>query len=450
MTLSNTWRHTLLVLVLASTALLPISSFAEPEKGQLLDRIVATVNDDIILKSELDRQVAETEKDLAARNVHIADLDQLKRKVLDKMIMDKLQMQRIKSRGIQVQDEEVLAQVEDIAKRNNLTVLELRDRLNLSEPDGFQHFRERIRQQMLFQKLRQVEVLDQTQVTEDEINNYLQRQSLIQNNYEYHIGHIMVNLPDSATPAQRDDAKKKAETILKKLEDGEDFSQVAVRYSEGTKALNGGDLGWLTTDQIPTFFTSIVESLKVGQLSGIIRSPIGYHIIKLLGKRDKGSKLVEQYHLYRFILLSDNAQKQAAPPKALVELANNIKSLEDFKKLNKQYSDIPASVNAHGNLGWQTIQQMPLQYAKAIAGVKPKHAAIPFATEQGWIILYLDDKRQQDLNAANKRKQAMETLRLKKANEAYEIWLRRLKDDAIIDINLGKQNDLDNEKADIN
>ena len=114
--------------------------------------------------------------------------------------MDKLQMQRIKSRGIQVQDEEVLAQVEDIAKRNNLTVLELRDRLNLSEPDGFQHFRERIRQQMLFQKLRQVEVLDQTQVTEDEINNYLQRQSLIQNNYEYHIGHIMVNLPDSATP----------------------------------------------------------------------------------------------------------------------------------------------------------------------------------------------------------------------------------------------------------
>ncbi|WP_024850671.1 peptidylprolyl isomerase [Hydrogenovibrio kuenenii] len=446
MTLSKFWQRNLILF--AFITLLPSVLLAAPEKGQLLDRIVATVNDDIILKSELDRQVATTEKDLTARNVQITDIEQLKRKVLDKMIMEKLQLQRIKAHGIQVQDEEVLGQIQQIAKRNNLTVLELRDRLNLSEPDGFKHFRQRIRQQMLFQKLRQVEVLDQTQVTEDEINSYLQRQSLIQNNFEYHVGHIMVNLPDSATPEQRDKAKQKAEAILERLQDGEDFSQVAVRYSEGSKALNGGDLGWLTTDQIPTFFTNTVESLKVGQLSNIIHSPVGYHIIKLLGKRDKGSKLVEQYHLYRFILLSDNAKKQSNPPKALIELAKNIKSLEDFKKLNKKYSDIPASVNAHGNLGWQTTQQMPLEYAKAISDVPPKHAAIPFATEKGWVILFVDGKRLQDMNAAGKRKQAEETLRLKKANEAYEIWLRRLKDDAVININLGKQNDLDSEKMD--
>lgn len=437
MTLTTPWIRRFFICIIF---LIPTSLYAAPEKGKLLDRIVAIVNNDIILKSELDAEVTKTEQELAARHVQVDDISKLKRKVLDKIIMEKLQLQRIKQRGIQVQDEEVLGQIGDIAKKNHLTVLELRDRLNLSEPDGFKHFRDRVRQQMLFQKLRQVEVLDQTQVTEEEVNNYLQRQNLIQNNYEYHLQHIMVNLPESATPAQRDEAKQKAENILKKLQDGQDFSQIAVRYSEGTKALNGGDLGWLTTDQIPTFFTNIVESLKVGQISNLIRSPVGYHIIKLLGKRDKGSKLVTQYHLYRFILLSSNAKKQPKPPKALIELAKSIDSLEDFKALNKKYSDIPASVNAHGNLGWQTIQQMPLQYAKALADVKPKQTAMPFATDKGWVILYLDAKRQQDMNAANKRNQARQTLRLKKANEAYQIWLRRLKDDAVIDIQLGKSN----------
>ncbi|MDX1796201.1 MAG: peptidylprolyl isomerase [Hydrogenovibrio sp.] len=420
--------------------LMPVTANAE-EQGKLLDRIVAIVNDEIILKSELDRQTLQAVKELRARHVTLPDEDQLQRKVLDKMIMEKLQMQKIKARGLQIQDEELLTQIQQIAKRNNLTVLELRDRLNLSEPDGFKHFRENIRRQMLFQKLRQVEVLAKTQVTEDEVTNYLQRQKLVQNNSEYHLGHIMVGLPESATPAQRDEAKQKAQTILDKLREGEDFSQMAVRYSEGSKALNGGDLGWLTPDQIPTFFAQTIDNLKVGQISNLIRSPVGYHIIKLLGKRDKNSELVKQYHLYRFILLSEGAKKQATPPKALVQLAQQIKSLADFKRLNEKYSDIPASVNAHGNLGWQTIQQMPLSYAQALADVKPGQAAKPFATDQGWVMLYLDGVREQDLNAANKRKQAMEALRMKKANESYEIWLRRLKDDAIIDIRLKQPSD---------
>lgn len=410
-------------------------------QGQLLDRIAAIVNDDVILYSELQSRVAEAKQELRARNVHIADDTALERKVLDRLIMEKIQLKRIKERGITIPDEELLARIQDIAAQNHLTLLALRDRLDQGDPRGYEKFRERIREQMMFQKLQQVEILSQTQVTEDEIDNYLQRQSLAENNIEYHLGHIMINLPESATPAMRDQAQKKAETILQKLKDGEDFSQIAVRYSQGSKALQGGDLGWLSWDQIPTFFTQTVRGLEPGQLSGLIRSPVGYHIIKLLGKRNKDSQLIEQYHLYRFILLSENAKQQLEPPTALVQLSEKINSLEKFKKLNEQYSDIPASVNANGNLGWQTLKDMPLAYANAIHDLSPGQTAKPIATEKGWVLLYLDGKRKADAKSADRRQKAMEALRLKKANETYEIWLRRLRDEAIIDIRLPELKD---------
>lgn len=423
---------TLLFLV----AFFPITVFSNSEEGRLLDRIVAIVNDEVILFSELNTRVLQAQRELQSRNVNIADTTELQRKVLDKMIMEKIQLKRIKDRGIKISDEELLSQIQDIAMENNLTVINLRDQLNMASPDGFKEFREQIRQQMMFRKLQQVEILSQTQVTEDEIDNYLQRQSLAENNLEYHLGHIMINLPESATPSDREAAQQQAQEILNKLIQGEDFSQVAVRYSQGSKALQGGDLGWLSWDQIPTFFAKSVRDLDIGQLSNLIRSPVGYHIIKLKDKRNKNSQLIEQYNLYRFIILSENAKQAEKPPAALVELAQNIKSMQDFKQLNERYSDIPASVNANGNLGWQTIQEMPLEYAQAIADLEPGHAAMPIATDEGWIILYLDAIRKEDINSANRRQQAMEALRMKKANETYEIWLRRLKEEALIDIRI--------------
>ncbi len=411
----------------------------KPEKGLLLDKIVAVVNDELILNSELQKRIFKTKQDLQARHVNTTPGPAFALKVLDSMIIEKLQMQKIKQRGLQISDEELLNRIRDIAQRNKLTLVQLREKLNLARPNGFKLFRQNIRQQLLFRKLQQVEVFSRTQVTEGEINNYLQRQSLVNHNEEYHLKHIVINLPESATPKQREAAKAKAKTILEKLNRGEDFSQMAVRYSEGGKALLGGDLGWLGNDEIPTFFANRVQSLKVGEHSQLIKSPIGFHIIKLVGKRDKNSNIVKQYHLYRFILLSDNTAKAKKPPKALLELSQKMNTLAAFKKLNSQFSDIPADVNANGNLGWQTLQEMPLSYADAISNLTPGHATIPIASERGWEILFLDGTREQDMNIANKHQQAMETLRRKKANETYEIWLRRLKDDALIDNRLAPE-----------
>ncbi len=314
------------------------------------------VNDKIILKTELDMRMIQAREELRTRNINVADMDGLAIKCSTPWF-GRAAKERIDQRGIKVSDEELLEQIREIAEENNLTVITLRDRLNLSQPKGFARFREQLREKMLFQKLREIEVIAKTQVTEDEIDNYIQRQNLVQNSTEYSLGHIMVNLPDSATPAQRDASRSKANEILQKLRQGEDFSQMAVRYSDGSKALQGGDLGWLGLDQIPTFFSPVVQNMEIGQISDLVRSPVGFHILKLQGKRNKDSDIVKQYHLYRFILLSDKAKDAKEPPQALIDLANRIDSLEEFKALNKEYSDIPASVNANGNLGWQTCKK---------------------------------------------------------------------------------------------
>jgi len=408
---------------------------AKQSSGILLDRIVAIVNDEVILKSNLDNRIEQASIELRSRGITVSDNESLQLKVLDAIILEKLQVQRASQRGIQILDEELLEQIAEIAKENKLTILQVRNKLNSAQPNGFAVFRENIRQQLLFQKLRQVEVLSQTQVTEDEINNYLQRQSLINNNLEYRLGHIIINLPESATPEQRNQSEAKAQAVLDKLNSGEDFSQIAVRHSQGANALKGGDLGWLKSDQIPTFFSENLNSMEVNDHSKLIKSSIGFHIIKLLGERDRNSKLVTQYHLYRFTLLSDDITQNTklSAPKELINLAEKIQSLEDFKALKEKYPDMPDAINANTDLGWLSVAKIPKRYYPALQNITVKKATPPIASDRGWDILYLDATREKDLNKLNKRQQALQAIRMKKANETFEVWLRRLKDEALID-----------------
>jgi len=438
---TNPLKQTVLIFCLGIS--LSYHPFAQAKENheQFLDGIAAVVNDQIILISDVNERTQATLKALQAKNIDVPNIQALRLKVLDKIILERLQQERIKQLGLSVSDEEVLAQIQDIAKRNHLTVLQLRDQLNFQSPNGFKTFRKQIKAQMLIQKLRQVEVISKTQVTEGEINNYLKRKSLQNHDTQYHIQQIMLSLPEGSTPKQRAEVKAKATALLKRVKEGENFSQLAVRYSNGPKALDGGDLGWHGMDSIPAFFSQAVLQLKPNQVSPLIQSPIGFHIIKLLGKRQKGSKLVKQYNLYKFIILSDKALSATHPPKALVDLAKNIHSLKDFHQLNQRYSDIPASVNQNGHLGWKTLNDLPVKIARAVINMPyPKMAANPIATARGWEIIYLDGIRDQDLNLTNKRAAAMKTLRMQKANQSYAIWLRRLKEAAIIDNRLLDKN----------
>lgn len=423
-----------LLTILAPVSLLTLHSSHSMANDLLLDKVVAVVDDRVILQSELSAKVFEQSQKLAAQNIPVSDIDDLKNKVLDSLILEVLQEERAKQIGLSIPDDEINAQLKTIAEQNNMNLLELRNRLNIEQPNGFQKARKAIEQQMLVQKLREVEVISQAQVTESEIQNYLQRQQLAQQNVEVKLNHILIALPESATPAQRQEALDKITSIKQRLQSGEDFSQLAVRYSNGGKALTGGDLGWMAEEEVPTFFADAIDGLQTGQISDIIQSASGFHLVKLTDKKDTGQTgTVTEYHLFRFIVLSDDANRTQVPNEIL-KLTQSINSMQDFQALFSKYPDIPAEVNADSDLGWRTIDRIPSVIREDVAKQSAKTALPPLATDKGWMILYLDDVRKLSNAGEDETQKAIQAIRIRKANEMFDLWLRRLKDEAYIKI----------------
>ena len=400
----------------------------------LLDKVVAVVNDQVILQSELAASVFEQSQKLAAQNIPVNDVDALRKKVLDSLILEVLQVERAKQIGLSVPDDEINTQMKAIAEQNNMNLLELRNRLNIEQPNGFQKARQTIEKQLLIQKLREAEVISQALVTESEIQNYLKRQHLAKKNIEVKLNHILIALPESATPSQRQEALNKTISLQKRIQAGEDFSQLAVRYSNGGKALTGGDLGWMNEEEVPTFFADAIEGLEIGQVSDIIQSASGFHLVKLSDKKDTSqASLITEYHLFRFIILSDDVDRTRVP-NSLVTLSQSIHSMQDFQALSSKYPDIPAEVNADSDLGWRSIDQIPAVIREDVAKQAVKTALPPLATDKGWMILYLDDVRELSTAGQDETQKAIQAIRIRKANEMFDLWLRRLKDEAFIQI----------------
>ena len=413
---------------------MPFFSNPALAQEQLVDKVIAVVNDDIILKSELTAKVFEQVQLMESQNQSVNDANALANKVLDNMVMEILQLERARRVGLKVTDDEINEQLQKIAQQNNISLFELRNRLNIEAPSGFLKARNNIENQILIQKLREKEVISQAYVTESEIQNFLKRQTLAESDTEVRLSHILIALPESASAEQRREALTNIKNIQTRLKMKEDFSQLAIRYSNGARALQGGDLGWIEENQIPSFFINEVENLKNGEISDIIESPSGFHLVKLIDKRDLNTDPSKtEYHLHRFIILSDNAGEQNIP-KEILEITQNMDSMQDFQALFKKYSDIPKEVNKDSNLGWRTLDRIPEVIQKDVAALQPKNALPPLLTDKGWMILYLDDIR--EINEVNKteRQQAVQAIRLRKANEMFELWLRRLKDEAFIQI----------------
>lgn len=423
------------LLLSAFTSLMLLSTPAAFASETLIDRVVAVVNDRVILKSELNVQMFNKSQELAAQNIAVDDTEALQAKVLDDMILELLQIERAEQLGLQVEDEEVNQQLQQIATQNNLTLADLRNQLNLEAPDGFQKIRDNIKNEMLIQKLREAEVISRAYVTESEIEHYLQRERLETINIQVRLGHILIELPDSATPDQRNTALSKAKELLKRIKSGEDFSQLAVRHSNGSKALNGGDLGWLKESEIPSFFAEAIAGLKVNDVSNIIQTPSGFHLIKILDYQDSARQLVKEYHLHRFLILSDDADQNNLPENIL-QLSKDLKSQEDFDALSTRFEDIPLEVNAGSDLGWRTVDALPGLVRNAVAEMEPNTALEPIATAEGWMILFLQETRVIDQKSVDKTQQAQQAIRVRKANEMFDLWLRRLKDEAFIQVRL--------------
>jgi len=236
---------------LTATSIYSVTANASEE---LLDKIAAVVNDHVILQSQLNEKMYEQTQQMAAQNIPVNNVDDLRKKVLDSMILEELQIERANQLGLKVPDDEINTRLKTIAEQNNMSLMQLRNRLNIEQANGFQKARETIKKQLLIQKLRDEEVISKALVTESEIQNYLKRQKLADKNVEVRLNHILIALPESATPEQRQQALDKITKIKQRIQDGEDFSQLAVRESNGGKSLQGGDLGWMKESEVPTFF----------------------------------------------------------------------------------------------------------------------------------------------------------------------------------------------------
>ncbi|GAB6069603.1 peptidylprolyl isomerase SurA [Thiomicrorhabdus hydrogeniphila] len=420
--------------VLATLSSVGLYSATANASEELLDKIVAVVNDHVILQSQLSEKMYQQTRQMAAQNIQVNDVDDLRKKVLDSMILEELQIERANELGLKVPDDEINARLKSVADKNNMSLMQLRNRLDIEQPNGFQKARESIKKQILIQKLRDEEVISKALVTENEIQNYLKRQQLADKNVEVRLNHILVALPESATPEQRQQALDKITKLKQRIQEGEDFSQLAVRESNGGKALQGGDLGWMKESEVPTFFAKAIENMKVGQVSDIIQSASGFHLIKLADKKDTSqADEITEYHLYRFIILSDDVDKSLVP-KDLMTLTQSIHSMQAFQALATKYPDIPAQVNADSDLGWRTIDKIPEVIREDVRQQANKTALPPLATDKGWMILYLDDKREISKSDTDQTQKAIQAIRIRKANEMFDVWLRRLKDEAYVQI----------------
>ena len=398
-----------------------------------LDRIVAVVNNEIVLDSELVEMEQTVRQQLRQRNAAIPSSDILRRQVLERLIMQKLQLQRAEMSGIRVADDALNAAVRQIAENNNLTIRQFRDAL---ESDGydFTEFRETIREEMVISRLRKSEVEDSIVVSEREVDNFLATQNLQGDSEQaFRLLHILVGIPDAPTPEQVQEAEKKLAVIQDLLAEGGDFSEIAAGYSDGQNALEGGELGWRKQAELPTLFASVVPNLAVGEVSDVIRSGSGFHLVKLAEKRSEETHLVKQTKARHILIKTNELVTDEAAEKRLQQLRERILNGEDFAELAKAHSEDTGSAIDGGSLGWTSPGVMVPEFEEVMSGLAEGEMSDVFQSRFGWHLIQVDERREQNMADEFKRNKAREQLKQRKIEEELESWLRAMRDEAYIE-----------------
>ncbi|WP_341232119.1 peptidylprolyl isomerase [uncultured Methylophaga sp.] len=398
-----------------------------------LDRIVAVVNNEIVLDSELVEMEQTVRQQLRQRNAAIPSSDILRRQVLERLIMQKLQLQRADMSGIRVADDALNAAVRQIAENNNLTIRQFRDAL---ESDGydFTEFRETIREEMVISRLRKSEVEDSIVVSEREVDNFLATQNLQGDSEQaFRLLHILVGIPDAPTPEQVQEAEQKLAVIQDLLAQGGDFSEIAAGYSDGQNALEGGELGWRKQAELPTLFAGVVPNLSVGEVSDVIRSGSGFHLVKLVEKRSEETHLVKQTKARHILIKTNELVTDEAAEKRLKQLRERILNGEDFAELAKAHSEDTGSAIDGGSLGWTSPGVMVPEFEEVMNGLAEGEMSEVFQSRFGWHLIQVDERREQNMADEFKRNKAREQIKQRKIEEELESWLRAMRDEAYIE-----------------
>ena len=404
--------------------------------AQSLDAIVAVVNDDVVVQSEVEHETSLVIPQLQQEGTAVPPPDQLRKQVLERLILKRLQQQRARVLGITVDDATVLEALSSIAARNGLSIEELQATL---EAGGirFADFREDTRMQILTSRLQNQEVVRNIQVTDQEVDRFLAREadSLIPRE-QVRLSHILVALPDNPTPAQEAAAEKKANGLLTRIRGGADFASVAAAQSDGRTALEGGDLGWFEMAAVPSLASDLAYSLGKGEVSGLLRSPSGFNIIKLADIKGGAPASVTQTNARHILVRTNELVSEEDARTRLNQLRQRIQGGDDFATLAQAHSDDTGSALKGGDLGWVSPGDTVPEFEEVMDALTPGQVSEPFESPFGWHIVQVQERRSQDTADDLLRLKAREAIQRRKAEEATEAWLRQLRDEAYVEVRL--------------
>ena len=404
-------------------------------RGDLLDRIAVVVNDGVVLQSQIDAQIAVVARRLKEQGTPLPAASVLKQQITERLILQEIQLQRAQKLGLRVTDEALNNALRDVATQNKIEFSRLPDAL-ASEGIVYSEYREQIRHEMTLSMLRQRDVYTHIYVSPRELDQFITKQAADKTGrVEYDVSHILLALPEAASPGQLEQAEKHAQDIYERAKAGEDFGQLAVANSQAQSALERGAIGWRKGNELPSFMADVVVTLKPGEVSAPVRTPSGFHIIRLNAQRnDTQPLLVEQIHARHILIKTNELQDDETVRGRLKIIRDRIASgADDFGAIAKAVSEDPGSGAEGGDLGWTSPGTFVPDFETALAKLEDNEISEPFHTQYGWHIAQLLGKRTQDMSTDERRRKAFEQIRASKADEETELWLRRLRDEAFVD-----------------
>ena len=407
-----------------------------PERTSLVDRILAVINSEVITQFDLSERVTRAQRELRSRGTPLPDRDDLQRQVLERMIIERAQLQLARETGLQIDDLQLDATIARIAESNKMPLAEFRRTL---ERDGipFDKFREEVRTEIILARLREREVDNKISVAESEIDNFIaDHKEGNDQSVEYNLSHILIRLPEQARPEQIAQQRERADEAVKRIKAGADFAQVVATFSDATDALEGGRFGWRTANRLPELFAGVVAGLRPGEISEVLRSPAGFHILRLNERRGAGAPyMVEQNRVRHILVRTSETVSQDEARRKLLALRERITNGSNFGELARLNSD-DASASRGGDLGWVYPGDTVPDFERAVMELKPMEVSQPVKTPFGWHLIQVLERRTTDASSDRKRLEARKALRERKSDEAYQEWLRQLRDRAWVEYRL--------------
>jgi len=414
----------------------------DPQKQTApLDQIAAVVNDDVITRHELEVRYKKVVKKLSRQGTSLPSADALRKQILERMIIDMLQAQLARQTGIQVDDTQLDKSLQRIAKENKFaTLAEFREQLS-QEGVNYKKFREEIRAEIVMTRLREREVESKLVISPSEVDNYLVMQSKKPGNgEEFQLARIMVMVPEQASAENIQASRLRAEKALSRLQGGTPFAEVAAEFSDAKDAMNGGVLKPRTANRLPKLFVDALQKMKISDFSPVLRSPNGFHIIKLIDKRSKDAPVViTQTHARHLLIKTSASVSESEAKKQLLDIKKQIEAGDDFATLAKRYSE-DGSASQGGDLGWLSPGSTVSEFEQAMDALKVGQVSDVVQTVFGWHLIQVLGRRNTDVSEEQKRQQAFMAIRGLKSEEAFQDWLRQLRDRAYIENRLQQDN----------